>query len=100
MRQLGRKISLDTVALSRSHLFKLFKDCVGTSPLHVVDWSRMEAAVRMLGETDKPIADDVKSFANSMLHAPQRWMKSAGCPLPPLRHSERQDAPDIKFKVR
>jgi len=56
----GRKISLDTVAetvaLSRSHFFKLFKDCVGTSPLHVVDCSRMESAVRMLGETDKPIA--------------------------------------------
>jgi AraC family transcriptional regulator len=56
----GRKISLDTVAetvaLSRPHFFKLFKDCVGTSPLHVVDCSRMEAAVRMLGETDKPIA--------------------------------------------
>lgn len=55
-----RRVSLDTVAetvaLSRSHFFKLFKDCVGTSPLHVVDCSRTESAIRMLGETDKTVA--------------------------------------------
>jgi AraC-like DNA-binding protein len=44
------------VGLSRSHFYKRFKECVGTSPLHVVDSARIGRAVRMLGETDEPIA--------------------------------------------
>jgi AraC-like DNA-binding protein len=44
------------VGLSRSHFYKRFKECVGTSPLHVVDSARIGTAVRMLGETDEPIA--------------------------------------------
>jgi AraC-like DNA-binding protein len=53
-------IKLDEVArkvgLSRSHFYKRFKECVGTSPLHVVDSARIGRAIRMLGETDEPIA--------------------------------------------
>jgi AraC-like DNA-binding protein len=44
------------VGLSRSHFYKRFKECVGTSPLHVVDSARIGTAVRMLGDTDEPIA--------------------------------------------
>ncbi len=45
------------VGLSRAHFFKLFKQGVGTSPLHAIDCTRIALAVRALGETDQPIAE-------------------------------------------
>jgi AraC family transcriptional regulator len=47
----------EEVGLSRSHFFHLFRQCVGTSPLHAVDCSRIARAVNMLSKTDKPIAE-------------------------------------------
>jgi len=44
------------VGLSRAHFFKLFKQGVGTSPLHAIDCTRIAWAVRAL-ETDQPIAE-------------------------------------------
>jgi AraC family transcriptional regulator len=47
----------EEVGLSRSHFFYLFRQCVGTSPLHAVDCGRIARAVDLLSKTDNPIVE-------------------------------------------
>jgi AraC family transcriptional regulator len=45
------------VGLSRSRFFEQFRRCMGISPQHYIDWVRMSHAIRLLGASDKPLAD-------------------------------------------
>lgn len=55
------KIKIGDVAsfacMSRSHFYKQFKSCVGTSPLHMIDAVRVNWAVRCLSTTSMTIAE-------------------------------------------
>ncbi|CAB3963899.1 MULTISPECIES: AraC family transcriptional regulator [Burkholderia] len=45
------------VGLSRSRFFEQFRRCMGISPQHYIDWVRMSHAIRLLAESDRPLAD-------------------------------------------
>lgn len=45
------------VGLSRSRFFEQFRRCMGVTPQHYIDWVRMSQAIRLLGASDKPLAD-------------------------------------------
>jgi AraC family transcriptional regulator len=45
------------VGLSRSRFFEQFRRCMGVSPQHYIDWVRMSHAIRLLGASDRPLAD-------------------------------------------
>jgi AraC-like DNA-binding protein len=45
------------VGLSRSRFFEQFRRCVGTSPQHYLDCSRVTIATRLLSTTDRPLIE-------------------------------------------
>jgi AraC-like DNA-binding protein len=45
------------VGLSRSRFFEQFRRCVGASPQHYVDWTRLAIATRLLGTSDRPLME-------------------------------------------
>ncbi|WP_179400963.1 helix-turn-helix transcriptional regulator [Burkholderia guangdongensis] len=45
------------VGLSRSRFFEQFRQCMGISPQHYIDWVRMSHAIRLLAASDRPLAD-------------------------------------------
>jgi AraC family transcriptional regulator len=45
------------VGLSRSRFFEQFRRCMGVSPQHYIDWVRMSHAIKLLGTSDRPLAD-------------------------------------------
>jgi AraC-like DNA-binding protein len=56
------------VGLSRSRFFEQFKRCVGTTPQHYIDWTRLAFATRWLGTSGRPLtelADELGFSAHS-----------------------------------
>ena len=45
------------VGLSRSRFFEQFRNCVGTSPQHYLDCSRLSIATRLLSSTNRPLIE-------------------------------------------
>jgi AraC-like DNA-binding protein len=45
------------VGLSRSRFFEQFRNCVGTSPQHYLDCSRVSIAARLLSSTNRPLIE-------------------------------------------
>jgi AraC-like DNA-binding protein len=45
------------VGLSRSRFFQQFRQCMGISPQHYIDWVRMSHAIELLGASDRPLSD-------------------------------------------
>ena len=45
------------VGLSRSRFFEQFRRCVGASPQHYIDWTRLAIATRWLGDSDRPLTE-------------------------------------------
>lgn len=43
--------------LSRSQFFALFKDSVGVTPQHYLDWVRLHLAIKLLAGSDLPLAE-------------------------------------------
>ena len=46
-----------TVGLSRSRFFEQFRRCIGASPQHYIDWTRLAIATRLLGTSDRPLME-------------------------------------------
>jgi AraC-like DNA-binding protein len=46
-----------SVGLSRSRFFEQFRNCVGASPQHYIDWARLSLATRWLGMGERPLTE-------------------------------------------
>ncbi len=45
------------VGLSRSRFFEQFRRCVGATPQHYIDWTRLGIATRWLSNSDRPLTE-------------------------------------------
>jgi AraC family transcriptional regulator len=84
------------VGLSRSRFFEQFRSCMGVTPQHYIDWVRMSQAVRLLGASDKPLADIAAELGfEEHSHFTRFFAQHMGVPPSEFRrHSVNLSAPN------